>query len=255
MRFFRFGGPVVAFALLASMPSVFAQEKRVALVIGNADYRNVFKLRTPVNDADDIGAALSRIGFSITELKDATAEQTRAALAAFGSKAKQADDAVVFYAGHAIQTNGANWLIPVDGSADTLMDVASRAVTVDEIIAQVVGAEQLAVILLDAARNNPFPDSKMPVARTSPELMPRSLLIGYATGPGQKLSDTEGRNSAFTAALLKHIETPGLDLVGFVKRVRDDVVKTTAAKQIPFFHMFGPDEAVYLAPPRRPSAE
>lgn len=241
---------VLAAALFLSMQPASAQDKRVALVIGNADYRNIFKLKNPVNDAADIGAALARMGFSVTVLNNTTAEQMRDALAAFGGKAKQTDYAIVFYAGHAIQAHGVNWLIPVDGSADTLLDVANHAITLDEIVGRMAGAERLAVVLLDAARNNPFPDGKTPPRRTTPQLAPRNLLIGYATGPGQKVSDGEGRHSPYTTALLRHIETPGLDVTDLVKRVRDDVVKATAAKQIPFFHMSGPDEAGYLVPPR-----
>ncbi|RKE67689.1 caspase family protein [Pseudorhodoplanes sinuspersici] len=249
MRLFWLKLVMLAVTVL-SLQSAFAQDKRVALVIGNADYRNIFKLKNPVNDATDIGAALSRMGFSVTMLNNATAEQMHDALAAFGGKAKQADYAVVFYAGHAIQAHGVNWLIPVDGSVDTLLDVANHSITLDEIVGQMAGAEQLAVVLLDAARNNPFPESKT-LPRTTPQAAtPKNLLIGYATGPGQKVSDGEGRDSPYTRALLRHIETPGLDVADLVKRVRDDVVKATAAKQIPFFHMSGPDEAVYLVPPR-----
>jgi uncharacterized caspase-like protein len=242
---------VMLAAMVLSLQPAFAQDKRVALVIGNADYRNIFKLKNPVNDANDIGAALSRMGFSVTVLNNTTAEQMRDALAAFGDKAKQTDYAVVFYAGHAIQAHGMNWLIPIDGSADTLLDVANHAITLDQIVGRMAGAERLAVVLLDAARNNPFPDSKTPPSRPTPQAVtPRNLLIGYATGPGQKVSDGEGRHSPYTTALLRHIETPGLDVALLVKRVRDDVVKATAAKQIPFFHLSGPDEAVYLVPPR-----
>lgn len=241
---------VMLAVVVLSLQSALAQDKRVALVIGNADYRNIFKLKNPVNDATDIGAALSRMGFSVTVLNNATAKQMRNALSAFGAKAKQTDYAVVFYAGHAIQARGANWLIPVDGSADTLLDVANHAVTLDEVVAQTAGAERLAVVLVDAARNNPFPDSKVPVSRNAPQLTPKNLLIGFATAPGQKVSDGEERHSPYTAALLKYIETPGLDVTDLVKRVRDEVVKTTAAKQIPFFHLSGPDEALHLVPPR-----
>lgn len=239
---------MLALVLFASAQPASAEEKRVALVIGDADYRNIFKLKNPVNDATDIGAALSRMGFSVTVLQDATAEQTRRALSAFGEKARQADYAVVFYAGHAVQAHGVNWLIPVDGSADTLLDVANHSITLDDIVAQLAGTERLAVVLLDAARNNPFPASKAPSVRETPQAAPKNLILGYATGAGQKVSDGEGRHSPFTAALLKNIETPGLDVSDLVKRVRDDVVKATAAKQIPFFQMSIPDEPISLAP-------
>lgn len=249
MRLLWLKAAMLAAAVLSLQPAS-AQDKRVALVIGNADYRNIFKLKNPVNDAADIGAALSRMGFSVTVLNNVTAKRMRDALTAFGGMAKQTDYAVVFYAGHAIQAHGVNWLIPVDGSVDTLLDVANHSITLDEIVGQMADAEQLAVVLLDAARNNPFPDQKMPPPRTTQAATPKNLLIGYATGPGQKVSDGEGRHSPYTTALLRHLETPGLDVALLVKRVRDDVVKATAAKQIPFFHLSGPDEAVYLVPPR-----
>ena len=139
-------------------------------------------------------------------------------------------------------------MIPIDGSADTPPDVASQAITLDDIVSQLAGVERLGIVLLDVARNNPFSDSKMPPARETPHLAPKNLLIGYSTRAGQKVSDVEGRNSPFTAALLRNIEVPGLDISDLMKRVRDDVVKATAANQIPFFRLAGPDEPSPLMP-------
>ena len=239
---------MLALALFVPVQPASAEEKRVALVIGNADYRNMAKMKHPVNDAADIGAALTRMGFVVTQVNNATAEQMRNVLSEFGEKAKQVDYAVVFYTGHAIQANGMSWLIPVDSPAETLLDIANHATILDEITVQLSGAERLAVVLLDVARNNPFPDSKVPPVRETPQLAPKNLLIGYSTRAGQTVSDSEGRNSPFTTALLRNIETPGLDIGDLVNRVRDDVVKATAANQIPFFRLSGPDEPAPLVP-------
>ena len=246
---------VSAAALFLSLAPASAQDKRVALVIGNAAYKNVFALKNPVNDANDMAAALSRIGFAVTILTDATADETRRGLAAFGEKAKTADTAFVFFAGHAIQSGDVNWLMPVDGSADTLIDVTNHSVSLDQILEQMAGVGQLAIVILDVARNDPFadpkakrPDAKRSAGKIDTKPTPESVVLGFATGPGRKVADGEGRNSPYTAALLKHLETPGQDILLILRKVRDEVAAVTKGDQIPFSYGSLKNDNVVLVP-------
>lgn len=243
------------FAILATVvvpPDAHAQDQRVALVIGNSDYKNVSSLKNPVNDAADMGAALSRMGFAVTGLSNATAQDTRKALSDFGEKVRQADIAVVFYSGHGIQADGVNWLIPVDGRANTLADVANSSTSLPQILEQFDGVGKIGIVFLDAARDNPFtgPGQSAPAGPAAPAEEPKNVMVGFATSAGRKVADGEGRNSPYTAALLKYIEQPGLELTRLMKQLRDDVMKATANEQLPAFYMAATDDDIFLVPPR-----
>jgi uncharacterized caspase-like protein len=243
-----------AIAFATVLPAA-AQDKRVALVIGNSEYRDVSTLKNPVNDAADMGAALSRIGFAVTTLDNATAEQTRRALATFGERSKAADVAFVFYAGHAIQADGVNWLMPVDGKAKTLADVTSQSISLDQVTEILADVGQLAIVIVDAARDNPFADAKKrpPAKPSSPQKEargPQNLLVGLAAAPGRRPLQGAGRNSPYTTALLRHLETPGLDLQKLMRNVVADVAKDTKGQQIPWFHATLPNDPVHLMQPR-----
>ncbi|MGE3986416.1 caspase family protein [Pseudorhodoplanes sp.] len=225
---------------LACLSPAAAQPNRVALVIGNGDYQHAPAVKTSEHDAADLGAALARMGFSVTSLSNASNEAMDRALTAFGQTAKSADIALVFYAGHAIQTGGDAWLIPVDARTDSLLAIRSSAFRLDRVTAAVAGAAKFGVVLIDAARNDPFPAGKtqdkpkLLVVESEPQ--PKDILVAFATASGQKTVEAKGRNSAFTAALLAHIETPGQDIVQLMRRVRNDVLAATGGKQIPFSH-------------------
>lgn len=222
---------------VACLSPAAAQDKRVALVIGNAAYANVAPMKTALNDASDVGAALTRMGFSVTPLYDATRENMNKALDAFRSRVKTADLALVFYAGHAIQRDGVNWLIPVDGKLDTIAAVATSAVNLDRVVGTLDSVGQFGVVLVDAARDDPFPAVKgkrLPTsASAQTPAQQKDIVLAFATSAGRKAIDGEGRNSPFTAALLKHIETPGLEITSLTRHLRDDVLAATGGKQIP----------------------
>ena len=231
---------------LACLSPASAQDKRVALVIGNATYAHGATIKTALNDAADIGAALGRMGFAVTRVNDATRAAMERALADFRVKANTADVAIVFYGGQAIQADGVNWLIPVDGRFDTLAGTIGSAVSLDGVIDAMAGTGQFGIVLLDAARNNPFPAPKQSAPRqtvskqNAPKAVlpaaggaPKEILMAFATGTGRTPVDTGARNSAFTAALLKYIETPQLELGKLMSLVRDAVFRETGKKQIP----------------------
>lgn len=249
-RIFQFAG-AAAFAagLLAAQPA-FAQDKKVALVIGNSDYKNVFPLKNPVNDATDVGDALKRIGFQVTALRNAPVADMRSTLKQFGDKAKLAEVAVVFYSGHGLQSDGVAWLLASDGQARSLADITKGSISLPEILEQLDGVEKIGMVFVDAARNDPFNEAQkrqLPSGLKKQVEEPKNILISFATGAGRKVADGEGRNSPFTAALLKHVEEPGLEVIALMKRVRDDVVSSTAGEQVPTFYISAADEAYLVA--------
>ncbi len=242
-------GAAIVCGLLTAQPA-FAQDKKVALVIGNAAYKNVVSLKNPVNDAADTGEALKRIGFEVTTLSNAPVADMRRTLKQFGEKAKLAEVAVVFYSGHALQSDGVAWLLATDGQARSLADITKGSLSLPEILEQLEGVEKVGVVFIDAARNDPFNEAakrQLPSGLKKQVEEPRNVLVSFATGAGRKVADGEGRNSPFTTALLKHIEEPGLELIALMKRLREDVVRSTAGEQVPSFYISAADDAYFVA--------
>ena len=247
-------GVVAALAGLAVPPGL-ADGKRVALVIGNSTYRNVPTLPNPANDGADIAAALTRLGFAVTLVTNASFDQMRRGLIAFGRDAAGADMAAVFFAGHGMEISGENWLIPVDAELKKDTDAANEAVSLRSVILQVSNTTSLGLVVLDACRNNPF------VAKMSRSLALRAViggglgriepvgnvLVAYAARDGTTALDGDGRNSPFTAALLHNIETPGVEVTFMLRNVRDDVMEVTRNEQQPFVYGSLSRRAIYLA--------
>jgi uncharacterized caspase-like protein len=253
MRWGRFTFIFSAFVLF-SVP-VFAAE-RVALVIGNGAYQRVPALPNPPRDAADIAHALERLDFKVSQLNNATAAEMRRALVEFGHAAEGSMMAVVFYAGHGMEAGGENWLVPTDAELRSDTDIESEAVSLRSVNLQVSKARQLGLIILDACRNNPFA-AKMKRSLTTravarglaPTEPTDNVLIAYAARDGTTASDGDGRNSPFTTALLRNIETPGLEISFLFRRVRDDVMSATKREQQPFVYGSLSKEEIYLKAP------
>jgi uncharacterized caspase-like protein len=233
-----------------------AQQVRVALVIGNGAYEKVAELPNPTRDAADIGRALERLDFKVTQVKNATAQEMRKSVVEFGRSAEGADLAVVFYAGHGMEVSGENWLIPVGAELRSDTDIESEAISLRSVSLQVSKARKLGLVILDACRNNPFAAkmrrslSTRAVARgLAPTEPSDNVLIAYAARDGTTASDGDGRNSPFTASLLRHIETPGLEISFLFRRVRDDVMAATRREQQPFVYGSLSKEEIYLRAP------
>ncbi|MGY3547187.1 hypothetical protein ACVWZ4_002573 [Bradyrhizobium sp. USDA 4472] len=248
-----------AFFLLTSfwfVQPALAQQVRVALVIGNSAYEKVPELPNPTRDAADIGRALERLDFKVTQIKNANAQDMRKAVVEFGRSAEGADLAVVFYAGHGMEVAGENWLIPVSAELRSDTDIEGEAVSLRSVSLQVSKARKLGLVILDACRNNPFAAkmkrsiSTRAVARgLAPTEPTDNVLIAYAARDGTTASDGDGRNSPFTASLLRHIETPGLEISFLFRRVRDDVMAATQREQQPFVYGSLSKEEIYLKAP------
>jgi uncharacterized caspase-like protein len=239
---------VGAFVLAVWSVCVFGQpalaDKRVALVIGNSGYQNVARLGNPTNDASAITEILKGAGFDLVESRlDLKISEMRRVFRDFANSSRDADVAVVYYAGHGIEVEGTNYLIPIDASLEQDLDVYDEAFSLDRILVTIEPARQLRLVILDACRNNPFARVMkrtigsraigMGLAKVEPS---PNTLIAFASKAGSTASDGDSKNSPFTAALVRHIAKPGLDLRKAFGFVRDDVLKNTSNKQEPYVY-------------------
>ena len=238
----------------------YAADKRVALVIGNSGYQNVTKLPNPVNDAAAVATLLKNAGFQTVESRnDMSNVELRRAIREFAVTARDADIAVVYFAGHGIEVDGVNYLIPVDASLQQDVDVEDETVSLDRILKVLEPVKRLRLVILDACRDNPFAKtmkrtmSSRAIGRglAKVEVTMSDTLIAYAAKAGSTALDGDGANSPFTTALVKHIAEPGLDLRLAFGKVRDDVLNRTGNKQEPFVYGSLGGADISLAPLRR----
>ena len=232
---------VLALVVLAT-PTVVLADGRVALVVGNSTYAHIGRLPNPDNDARDISTALRRLGFEVTTELDADRVELTEALRAFTRRSAGADVSLVFYAGHGIEMDGVNYLVPVDAQLERDVDVRFETVTVDDLLVSTSGAS-LRLVILDACRNNPLARSMQRTAATrtvsggsfadlNEDLLGDETLVAYAAAAGTTAADGRGRNSPYTAALLSHLETP-LEIGLLFRRVRAQVLASTNGAQRP----------------------
>jgi uncharacterized caspase-like protein len=218
---------------------------RVALVIGNGKYENVAELPNPVSDARGVAAALKRIGFSVVEGYDLGFTAMAERLKSFGRVADKASVALVYYAGHGLQMQGTNYFLPVDAKVQRERDLAYDAISLDMILREAEAAHDLRIVILDACRDNPFAARIARAVGATRALqvseglaqagnVGRDTLVAYATAANALADDGDDRHSPYTTALLKHLETPGLEINLLFGRVRDSVFEATAGRQTPF---------------------
>jgi hypothetical protein len=231
-------------------------ENRVALVIGDSNYKRVSPLPNPVHDSEDVAAALTRLNFKVRSVQDADFAVFNRELRDFGRLATSADIAVIYFAGHGIEVDGENWLLPTDVELHSDVDAANEAISLKSAIAAVGSAHTLGLVVLDACRNNPFestmqrPAATRGMTRGLARVDPfENVLVVYAARDGTVASDGNGRNSPFTNALLRHLETPGLEIDFLFRNVRDDVRAATRNEQQPFVYGSLSSEEIYLNPP------
>ncbi len=234
------------------VPTVIAQdapggETRVALVIGNGAYASVAKLPNPNSDATAVAESLRAAGFKTVHLNnDLGAAAMRDALNVFSAEAAKADWALVYYAGHGIEVNGINYLIPVDAKLKTDRAVQFEAVPLDSVLVSVESAKKLRVVILDACRDNPFlrdmakTVASRSVGRGLAKIDPESsaTLVAYSAKAGQVASDgaVGQANSPFAQALIRNMQKPGVEIRKFFGLVRDDVMASTRNTQEPFVY-------------------
>ena len=239
-------------------------DKRVALVIGNSAYRNVVRLANPANDSDAMATTFRSAGFDAVELKrDLTVAEMRRALRDFSDTARDADVAIVYFAGHGIEIEGTNYLIPVDAVLERDIDAFDEAIPLERILTVIEPARQLRLVILDACRDNPFNKAmkrtigSRGVGRGLAKVEPESpnTLIAFAAKAGSTAYDGDSQNSPFTTALVKYLTRPGLDLRKAFGFARDDVLKATNNRQEPFIYgSLGGEDVALVPAPSRPAA-
>lgn len=218
---------------LAALPAWAAD--RVALVIGNGAYANVPSLPNPGNDAADMSASLRELGFEVFTGRDVSRAAMLRLIESFAGAAAGSDAALFYFAGHAFQVGGQNYLLPVDLNPQTPEDIPAQSVSLDVVMETMAAAPGLRFVFLDACRDNPLGLSQETgnagLARAG---RGQDFLIAYATQPGAVAFDGDGRNGTFTEALLNHIHTPGQSVADMMMMVRKDVIAATGGQQIPW---------------------
>jgi len=211
------------------------KQNRLALVIGNGAYKSA-PLKNPVNDASDMASTLRNLGFDVMHINNADRRRMEDTIREFGRRLRHGGVGLFYYAGHGMQVDGRNYLIPVDAKVESESDVKFEAVDAGRVLGKMEDAEnELNIVILDACRDNPFArsfrSSSLGLARMD---APKGSLIAYATAPGYVAADGTGRNGIYTKYLLKHITAPGLTLEQVLKRVRVEVINETRDKQVPW---------------------
>ena len=238
-------GSIFLFACMVLVGPV-AAETRVALVIGNTSYEHAPPLANPLNDARGIAAVLRRLDFDVQESSDLDMVSMRQALRDFAEMLEDADVGLFFYAGHALQVDGQNYLAPIDAKLERSSDLIFQTVELNLVLRLLQERPRTSIIFLDACRDNPLTRS---LARGLGQARSQAIgqgladvdsgigtLIAYATQPDNVALDGKGRHSPFTEALLEHIRTPGLEIRQMLSRVRRTVIDATARRQVPWDH-------------------
>jgi uncharacterized caspase-like protein len=259
----------VALVLLAQMLCIgigggWAQERRTALVIGNSAYQKS-PLVNPVNDAQAMATTLGSLGFTVTKIENASKSQMANAIRQFGESIKLGGVGLFYFAGHGVQVNGENYLIPVDDDIQDKSHVAAKGVEAKLVLqAMNTAKNRLNVVILDACRNNPFAQSasRALVPTGNPDGRARSdsagglaamealvgTLIAFATAPESVAADGSGKNGVYTENLLRHIMEPGLRIEDVFKRTRFAVRQETGGRQVPWENTSLEGDFYFVAP-------
>jgi TPR repeat protein len=244
---------MIALALVL-FPFAAISADRVALVIGMSDYQTVVKLDNTLNDARDISDTLEGIGFQVTTAFESSAAELRTLVDEFAFRAETADLALIYYAGHGVEVQGENFLIPVDADVKSNRDVQRQGVSLKQLLASVENARKMRIVILDSCRDNPFGDvldaaaleqtaaaveatrsmGSAGLAIPSPE---RGTLVAFAAKDGARALDGAGDNSPFARALMDNLVKPDLEISLMFRQVRDQVLTETGNKQEP--HTYG----------------
>ena len=229
-------------------PAPALAQKRVALIVGNGAYQHASALANPRNDAQDIAAALSDLGFQVIAGIDLDKRGFDQKVREFSGALEGADVGLFFYAGHGLQVKGANYLVATDAKLDAERDLDFEAVKVDFVLSIMEREAKTNIVFLDACRNNPLARNlaramgtrgvgeNNGLAQIKSEALGLGTFIAFATQPGNVANDGSGRNSPFSAALKKHIVAPSVTISDLMIDVRNDVIKETNSTQVPWDH-------------------
>ena len=242
----------VFIALTLLLMPLQAMAERVALVIGMGDYVNVTPLKNTINDANKIAAKLQDVGFNVTLATNKTQGELLDILQTFSFQAETADLALVYYAGHGVEVQGVNYMVPVDAKVTKADDITRVGVSLNQILKSVEGARKMRVVILDSCRNNPFVgikgfeasgDTSVTGNAADPNAPPQGLapvnpelgtLVAYAARAGQVALDGLGGNSPYATALVDAFGKPDVEIGLMFRQVRDEVLKNTGNLQEPY---------------------
>lgn len=258
----RFRG-AIAFLVICLWAGAAMSAERVALVMGIADYQSIGPLKNTINDARRISETLEQIGFDVTTAFDATSQQMHDLLEEFAFRSETADLALIYFAGHGVEVQGENFLIPADAQVASNADIQRQAVSLKDMLVAVDKARKMRIVILDSCRNNPFGDlidtsettaeggagasetrGGGGLAQPAPD---RGTLVSFAAKDGNVALDGSGDNSPFALALSDRLKQPNLEISLMFRQVRDQVLQSTANQQEP--HTYGSLSGVpfYLA--------
>ena len=232
--------------LLACSISVAKADRRVALVVGNSNYGNSsLFLSNPKNDATDVAAALRGVGFEVLQVIDANKRDLDLNMAKFARLAIDADAALFYYAGHAVQYQGRNYLMPTDAEVEDEISFRYQMTPLDDVRAALDRGDGVKIVILDACRNNPIVNALRKKKKGDSRAVDavrgglakidkaQGMVVAYSTAADEVAADGDGRNSPFTAAFLKLLKVPGLEIEQLFRRVAADVNATTGGRQRP----------------------
>lgn len=255
-------------AILLILPAGARAADRVALVIGMGAYETVVTLDNTTRDAIGVSDTLKSIGFEVTTLVDVPGAELRKTLDDFAFRAETAELAMVYFAGHGVEVQGENFLIPVDANVTSNRDIQRQSISLKELLAAVDGARKMRIVILDSCRDNPFGDlidateTRTQAAQTAatrsagrsgglaPPSPDRGTLVAFAARDGEKALDGSGANSPFAEALMANLPRKGLEISLMFRQIRDDVLTATGNLQEPHtygslsgtpFYLAGPD--------------
>jgi hypothetical protein len=232
-----------------------AAEQRVALVIGNGQYKDS-PLLNPVNDARAVAEALSRAGFRVVQKENIGRAEMQVALRDFGDSLKAGGVGLFYFAGHGVQVKGRNYLVPVDASIEREDEVAYNSIDAGQVLDKMEAANnRLNIVILDACRNNPFARSfRSSSAGLAQMEAPVGTFIAFATAPGSVASDGQGKNGLYTQHLLQAMQRPGVKIEDVFKNVRAGVRRDSKGRQVPWENTSLEGDFVFVARPPAPAA-
>ena len=233
--------------LLTCSISVAKADRRVALVVGNSNYSNAsLFLANPRNDAADVAAALRGVGFEVLQTIDANKRELDLNMAKFARLAIDADAALFYYAGHAVQYQGRNYLMPTDAEVEDEISFRYQMTPLDDVRAALDRGDGVKIVILDACRNNPIVNALRRKKKSGDSRAidavrgglakidkAQGMVVAYATAADEVAADGDGRNSPFTSAFLKRLKEPGLEIEQLFRRVAADVNAQTGGRQRP----------------------
>ncbi len=228
----------VATAVVPTLAELYKDEKRYALVIGNSKYKFVSPLKNAENDANDMAAELQRCNFEVIKVINGDYNQMRDAFRKFHEKLvagpKDQTVALFYYAGHGLQNQGENYLVPVEANIQYEDDIPRMCMPVQRIVMANMerSSSRINILVLDACRNNPFPSTYRSAESGLAEIRrARGSFIAYATAPGSVASDGDGRNGLYTQELLNAMRKPGMTIEQVFKDVRKNVLQLSKDRQ------------------------